>query len=109
MDNDQDIIEEYNAAICASNEAGYAGITAAQTIRYLMERAEAAEEKLAELEKQDPVEYQYYCHNHGTGTGQWLKVANKQIFERMKGTYAGDNDFSFRELFSRPVPAVNVN
>lgn len=34
----QQIVEEYNAAMYASNEAGYAGITAAETIRYLIQR-----------------------------------------------------------------------
>lgn len=43
----QQIVEEYNAAMCASNEAGYAGITAAETIRYLIQRAEAAEAEIA--------------------------------------------------------------
>lgn len=46
----QEIIDEYNAAMFASNEAGYAGVTAAQTIRHLMERAEAAEARIKELE-----------------------------------------------------------
>lgn len=66
-------------------------------------------DKLAELEKQDPVEYQYYYHNHGTGTGQWLPITNKHTFERMKSEHAGDNDFSFRELFARPAPAIDLN
>lgn len=42
-EENQEVIEEYNAAMCVSNEAGYAGVTAAQTIRHLMERAEAVE------------------------------------------------------------------
>lgn len=65
------------------------------------DRARAAEEKLAELEKQEPVEYQYYYHNHGTGAGQWLPVISKHTFEQMKVRLADDNDFSFRELFTR--------
>ncbi|MFY0403304.1 hypothetical protein ACOMDP_11780 [Pantoea dispersa] len=65
--------------------------------------------KLAELEKQEPVEYQYYYHNHGTGTGQWLPITSKHTFERMKSEHAGDNDFSFRELFTRPAPAIDLN
>lgn len=72
------------------------------------QRAEAAEAKLAELEKQEPAEYQYYYHNHGTGAGQWLPVNRKQAFEKMKAKHAGDNDFSFRELFTRPAPAINL-
>lgn len=72
------------------------------------QRAEAAEAKLAELEKQEPAEYQYYYHNHGTGSGQWLPVTRKQAFESMKAKHAGDNDFSFRELFTRPAPAVSL-
>ncbi|QCW23914.1 hypothetical protein AAS21_gp176 [Pantoea phage vB_PagS_AAS21] len=51
----QEIIDEYNAAMFASNEAGYAGITAEQTIRYLMERVKESESKLAELAKQKPI------------------------------------------------------
>ncbi len=45
----QEIISEYNAAMFASNEAGYAGITAEQTIRYLTERAEKAEAEVQRL------------------------------------------------------------
>ena len=55
----QQIVEEYNAAMCASNEAGYAGITAAETIRYLIQRAEAAEEEIARRDAaaSEPVGY----------------------------------------------------
>lgn len=52
-EENQEVIEEYNAAMCASKEAGYAGVTAAQAIHYLMQRAESADAKLAELEKQE--------------------------------------------------------
>ncbi|WP_210453492.1 DUF551 domain-containing protein [Pantoea ananatis] len=45
----QEVLNEYEAAMFASNEAGYAGITAEQTIRYLMERAEAAEAEVKRL------------------------------------------------------------
>lgn len=78
----------------------------AEAFRQLEQRAEAAETQLAELAKQKPSEYQYYYHNHGTGTGKWLPVASKLAFEQMKAKHAGDNDFSFRELFTRAAPAT---
>lgn len=49
----QEILNEYEAAIFVANGAGYAGMTAQQVIRNLIERAEAAETKLAQREKLD--------------------------------------------------------
>lgn len=50
----QEIINEYEAAMFAANESGYAGMTAEQVIRNLVERAEAAEAKLAALANKKP-------------------------------------------------------
>jgi len=71
----------------------------------LAREANTFEAELERLKAQEPCEYQYYYHNHGTGTGEWKRVANKQLFEEMKVKRAGDNDFSFRELFTRALPA----
>lgn len=65
-----------------------------------------AEIALACLEA-EPAEKQYYYHNHGTGSGQWTKVESMECFEQMKATHAGDNDFSFRDLYTAPpVPVM---
>ncbi|EPT7052174.1 DUF551 domain-containing protein [Cronobacter sakazakii] len=61
-----------------------------------------------EREAAVPVAYQYYCHNYGTGTGEWLTVTSKQVFEKIKAEYASDNDFSFRELYTAP-PAPSTD
>ena len=84
--------------------AAYAG----PSIRdeYMLQALEIA---LPVLEQQEPAEYQYYYHNHGTGTGEWLPVKSKQKFEEMKEKYAGDNDFSFRELFTHPSTTPQID
>lgn len=75
----QEIIDEYEAAMFAANEAGYAGMTAEQVIRSLFERAEAAEAKLADLEKQEP-----------------------------KLAYIRRLETEISQLRNRPAPAVNL-
>jgi len=49
---------------------------------------------------QVPVEYQMYYHNHGTGGGEWCRVRTKARYEELQIEHAGDNDFSFRTLFT---------
>lgn len=96
-EENQEVIEEYNAAMCASNEAGYAGVTAAQTIHYLIQRAEAAEAKLAELEKQEaagkfafePLAERYHHIKHGEAQHMEPKLP-------------------LVKLFTRPAPAINL-
>lgn len=94
-EENQEVIEEYNAAMCVSNEAGYAGVTAAQTIRHLMERAEAAEAKLAELEKQEPAAFtseHYWSELNTFGVVKCVLLKNEnhpdfqvELFTRVSG------------------------
>jgi len=55
---------------------------------------------------QVPVEYQMYYHNHGTGGGEWCRVRTKARYEELQIEHAGDNDFSFRTLFTAPQKPV---
>lgn len=85
MEN-QEIINEYEAAMFAANEAGYAGMTAEQVIRSLAERAEAAE---AKLEMQKPVAWTSQA-NLDT-----LKSEQCKTLEFMTGD---------KSIYSNPVP-----
>lgn len=55
---------------------------------------------------QVPVEYQMYYHNHGTGGGEWCRVRTRARYEELQREHAGDNDFSFRTLFTNPQKPV---
>ncbi len=59
------------------------------------QRAQAAEAKLAELEKQEP-EYEMF-----TGHG-WMQIS-KEHYEGVE-----KNKGSFRVVFTRPAPAINL-
>lgn len=127
----QEILNEYEAAMFAANESGYAGMTAEQVIRSLIERAEAAEEwvktaertmdyqagvitelgiraeaaeaKLAELEKQQAV-----------GTARMELTIGKeglryyQCFVDMRPDLVVAELNTGMELFTCPAPVVNL-
>lgn len=67
--------------------------------------------ELAALKREQvPVEYQMYYHNHGTGGGEWCRVRTKSRYEELQREHAGDDDFSFRALFTatqKPVVLLN--
>lgn len=62
------------------------------------QRAEAAEAKLAELEKQEPAGYAVKRFDNGK-FGSWLNS---------KGLAKGDDDYYVVPLFERPAPAVSA-
>lgn len=69
--------------------------------KYWFEEFKKAVVELAVLEgDQVPVEYQMYYHNHGTGGGEWCRVRTRARYEELQREHAGDNDFSFRTLFT---------
>lgn len=70
---------------------------------------DACQKAEAELARRDaaagePVEYQFRYHNHGTGTGEWCRIANSVRYEELLKEHSGDSDFSFRKLYTAAQP-----
>lgn len=106
------IVEEYDAAMCASNEAGYAGITAADTIRYLIQRAEAAEEEIARRDAAagEPVglvEFSDYMTAEELAGMKPRRVAVKELFEG--GLKVGDHLYTAAPPAVLPPERVSLN
>lgn len=86
-------------AACSGRTVGYMEkvnphtiLAIAEAFRALEKRAEAAEARLAELEKQKPVA-QFYKSKHGN------------VFNTLDGWSPLDG---VNELFTRPAPAINL-
>jgi len=99
-------LNESFGKICSASERGKKGVLVdLQTVSKirdefwaLEQRAEAAEAKLAGLEKQEPAGYAVKRFDNGK-FGSWLKS---------KGLAKGDADYYVVPLFERPAPAADL-